>query len=364
MKRSLRALAEKVIRESLRVTSNDVVVINTWDWTSDLASALALECFTLRADVLMTLYTDDFYFEHLKILSEEDLRQTSRHCLELADYASVEIFVGAPQDHSRFKEIPPSKAAANAQGERAHWEKNRERRVRTAALEFSIAHPRVAKTYGFDYGAWKRALQSAVMIDYLKVSEFGTKLASTLGKARSIRIRQGRETDLSFELAGRAPCVSDGVIDEIDIERGQVFTTLPAGTVAAAPVETTANGRVIFDAHLPCSGKLVQGMSWTFEEGRLVGFGAKRNLDVVKSRWKIAAGDKDRIGSLILGVNSQARFGFNVDSLVEGAVSIGIGENRSLGGKNSADFSVAGTLSRATVELDGALAVKNGKYVM
>lgn len=364
MDRSTRVLAKKVIRDSLRVTGSDIVVINTWDWTSDLASALALECYRLGADVLMTLYTDDFYFEHLKILSEEDLRQTSRHCLELADYASVEIFVGAPQDHSRFKDIPPSKSAANAQGEKVHWQKSREKRIRTAALEFSIVHPQVAKTYGFDYAVWKRTVRSAVLINYHDISEFGARLASMLEKGRNIRVVQGEDTDLSFEITGRTPYVSDGVIDEADIERAQVFTSLPSGTVAVAPMETTANGRVRFDLPLPRSGKLVRGMEWKFEQGRLVGFNAKQNLNVVKGRWEIAEGDRDRIGSFILGINPGAKFGFNIDSLVRGAVSLGIGENKQLGGENNTDFSLAGTLSKATVELDGTSIIKNGRYVI
>ncbi len=361
---SLRVLAEKVVRDSLRVTSSDVVVVNTWDWTSDLASALALECYRLGADVLMTLYTDDFYFEHLKILSEEDLRQTSRHCLELADYTSVEIFIGGPEDHSRFKDIPASKTAANAQGEKVHWEKSREKRIRTAALEFSTVHPRVAKTYRFDYSSWKKILQSAVMVDYREVSEFGARLASTLEKGRNVSVKQGNETDLRFEIAGRIPYVSDGVIDEADIERGKVFTSIPAGTVSVAPVETTASGRVRFDLPLPRSGKLIRGIEWKLEQGRLVSFNAKQNLNAVKDCWEIAKGDKDRIGSLILGINPRARFGFNIDSLVRGAVSIGMGENRQLGGENNTDFSLAGTLGKATVELDGTPIIKNGRFVI
>jgi len=360
----LRMLAEKVLRDSLRVTSSDVVVINTWDWTSDLASALALECYRLGADVLMTLYTDDFYFEHLKILSEEDLRQTSRHCLELADYASVEIFVGGPEDHSRFKEIPAGKSAANAQGEKVHGEKSREKRIRTAALDFSIVHLRVAKTYRFNYSSWKRTVQSAVMVDYHDLSKFGARLASMLEKGRNVAIKQGKDANLRFEIDGRTPYVSDGVIDETDIERGQVFTSLPAGTVAIAPIETTASGHVGFDLPLPRSGKLIRNIEWRFEQGRLVSFNAKQNLNAVKDRWETAKGDKDRIGSLSLGINPGARFGFNVNPLVRGAVSIGIGENRQLGGENSTDFSLVCTLSNATIELDGTPIVKNRRLMI
>jgi len=363
MDRSERALAQKVIQDSLRVTGSDIVVINTWDWTSSLASALALECFRAGADTLMTLYTDDFYFEHMRILSEDDLRQTSRHCLELADYASVEIFLGGPQNHSRFKDVPASKMAATAQGEKAHMEKNRQRRIRTAILEFSVVHPQVAKTYRFDYAKWKRTVRSAVMIDYGKVSKFGARLASTLEQGHTIHITQGRDTDLSLEIAGRVPYVFDGVIDEKDLEQGQVVMSLPSGTVEMAPIETSADGRVRFDVSLPRSGRLVQGMSWRFEDGILTQFSADRNVGAIRNRWQMATGDKGRIGSLILGINPQAKLGFNIDTLAQAAVSIGIGRNRHLGGLNDTDFAVAGTLSRANVELDETPIIRNGRYV-
>lgn len=237
------------------------------------------------------------------------------------------------------------------------------KKLATAILEFISVHPKVAKTYRFDCATWERTLQSAVMIDYRELSEFGLRLASTLKGGRNIRITQGKSTDLSFEIAGRTPQVSDGVIDEADVERGQVSIALPSGTVAVAPLETTASGRVRFDRPIPRSGKLIQGMNWKFDAGRVVDFSAKQNLSAVKNRWDMATGDRDKIGSFILGVNPKAKFGFNIDPLVRGAVSIGIGENRHLGGKNNTDFAIAGTLSKATVELDGTPIVKNGKYV-
>jgi leucyl aminopeptidase (aminopeptidase T) len=352
-----------VVRNSLRVTNSDIVVINTWDWTSGFASALALESFKRGADVLMTLYTDDFFFGHLAILSENDLRQTSRHCLELADYATVEIFVGGPLDHSRFQDLPTSKSAANAQGEQVHWRKNRERRIRTAILDFSAAHPRVAKAYGFDYSRWKAATSSAVMVDYGGMSKFGMELASRLQDGRRVHIRQGEDTDLEFEISGRTPRVSDGLIDENDVRRGDVFTSLPSGRVEIAPVEASAKGHVKFDLPWLRSGKAVRGVEWTFEDGHIVALDADLNLKLLRERWEVATGDRDKIGILMLGINPGAKFGFDINSLVKGAVSIGIGANKHLGGENDTDFSLTCTLSRATLEIDGTPIVVNGRCV-
>ncbi len=47
-----------------------------------------------------------------------------------------------------------------------------------------------------------------------------------------------------------------------------------------------------------------------------------------------ATEDKDRIATLGIGLNPKAKYGFMMDNIVEGAVTIAIGDNESLGGKN------------------------------
>jgi len=49
-----------------------------------------------------------------------------------------------------------------------------------------------------------------------------------------------------------------------------------------------------------------------------------------------------------------------MDHIVEGAVQIGIGDNEYIGGKNSATFGMAATLSKATLDIDGKTLIKNG----
>jgi hypothetical protein len=50
-----------------------------------------------------------------------------------------------------------------------------------------------------------------------------------------------------------------------------------------------------------------------------------------------------------------------MDYIVEGAVQIGIGDNEYIGGKNSSSFGMAGTVSKATLKIDGRTIIKNGR---
>jgi leucyl aminopeptidase (aminopeptidase T) len=153
-------------------------------------------------------------------------------------------------------------------------------------------------------------------------------------------------------------------MDDDDIRRGALFTTLPTGSVTVSVVEGSASGKVSFDLPIPQVGKLIHGLQWIFENGRVTTVNAEKNLDAFKPIFERGHGDKDKIASLTIGLNPRVRTGFLNDSLAKGAVSIGIGSNLDIGGKNDSDYGFQGTLSQATVELDGRTIVENGRIVV
>jgi hypothetical protein len=54
-------------------------------------------------------------------------------------------------------------------------------------------------------------------------------------------------TDLKFSIKGRPILVADGMINEKDVERGDVGLNIPDGEVFVAPLENSAEGYIIFD---------------------------------------------------------------------------------------------------------------------
>jgi len=148
------------------------------------------------------------------------------------------------------------------------------------------------------------------------------------------------------------------------MKMGSYDAALPAGSVTVAPAETSANGIVGFDLPIPQVGVLIQGLSWSFKNGKLTTFTATKNVKPTKDWWAKARGTKDRIASLSFGINPQARYGFLNNAIVQGAVSIGIGDNRFIGGKNNSDYGFEGTLSKATVKLDKKPFIRRGKLVL
>lgn len=357
-------IAKTLVRESLGIKKEDVVVVSTFQHTIDMANAIAMECYKKGADVMMTLDTDDVFYGHLKVLPKSSLRTTSAHSLGLAEYTDVNIFLGGPEDPSEMRRIPSEKFSALFEGEKAHTDKALEKGIRTAYIPLGTVTPQRAKVYGFSYDSWMRNMTGAVRASPKQMSAFGRKLADVLSKGKSVHITSREGTDLTFTLGKRPVHIYDGILDAADAKKGTNFVSLPSGEVSVAPLENSANGKAIFDVPVAQVGKLIHNMRWKFKNGRVVEFKASRNLKAAKDFFDLAHGDKDRIGSLTFGINPNAEVGYLMNSIANGAVTIGIGGNSEIGGKNDSEYGFSGVISKATVEIDGREIVRTGKYTI
>ncbi len=147
-----------------------------------------------------------------------------------------------------------------------------------------------------------------------------------------------------------------------DVAKGTTFESLPSGSVEVAPVETSAEGTILFDQPMALRGKLVKGLKLKFASGKLVSYEAQANLDAFADYYNGASGDRDRIGSFMIGLNPNSDYiGYYTDGLVLGAVTVGVGANKMISGANETSFGHAQTLSRATVDVDGTPILVNGK---
>jgi leucyl aminopeptidase (aminopeptidase T) len=357
-------MAKTLVNESLRIKKSDVVIVSTYQHTIDMANAIAMECFKKGADVLMTLDTDDVFYGHLKVLPKSNLKVTSAHCLGLAEYSNVNIFIGGPEDPGPMKTIPHDKFSALFEGEAAHFEKMRKRSIRSAYLPLGTVTPQRAKVYGFPYKAWMNNVTASMKASPKKMAAFGKKLANRLSKAKKVHITSKQGTDLTFRLGKRPVHIYDGILDAADIKKGNTFVSLPSGEVGLAPLENSTEGKVVFDVPQPSAGKLVSNMRWTFKKGKVTSFKASKNVKALKDFYDLGHGDKDRIGWFGFGINPNAKVGYLMNSNANGAVTIGIGANTGVGGKNKSDYETAATMSKATVELDGKVILKNGKFTI
>lgn len=357
-------LARTVVKDALNIDSSDVVIVTTWDHTIDVANAMVVECFKQGADAMMNLWTDEYYYALLRELSEDSLRTCSKICKAFTEAETATINIFGPKNPEGLKSVSASKVNAWNEGERkAHYPRNIERKVRNVNLPLALLTPERAKVYGFNLENWKRMINNALSMNLERIAENGHRVASTLERGGRVHLTAPSGTDLTFELIGRPVHIDDGIIDKEDIERKSFDAQLPAGSVLTTISENSGNGKVNFDQPIRSMGLNVEGVEWSFKDGKITSMKTKGNQDPISKQFNEASGDKDRIGFLQIGLNPKAEYGFLSDYIVEGAVQISIGDNEYIGGKNSSTFGMVATLSKATLDIDGKTIIKNGQFL-
>jgi len=355
-------VAKKIVNECLQVKEDEQVLVSAWNHTIDYANALALEVEKAGGTPLVTLDTDEMFWGHLTKVSEAHYGRPRRAFLSALEQTDASVFLGGPEDPSGFRKVPGIRLAKSFESEKAVMDKFRDRKIRSVDLPVGQMTSQRAKTYGFNLARWRRITDNAMSVDHRKMSALGQKVAAKLGTASKVNVSAKNGTDLSFTITGRPVHVHDGIVDPADVAKGTYSESLPSGNVAVAAVEDSAQGTIAFDQPMALRGKLVRGLKWKFENGKLTSTEAKANLEAFTGFYSGATGDKDRIGWFSIGINPRADFiGYFTDGLVLGAVSVGVGSNKDLGGNNDTTFAHSQTLSKPTVEVDGTTILADGK---
>jgi len=347
----------------MRIGTEDRVCIFTWRHTLDLAEAFALECQRSGAKTHLEIETDELYYQTVLDLPLKYLRETDRFSLAMLDVATANIFMAGPENPERLKRISPERMSAMVEADKPYNNKLLEKKIRSAHILFGYVTPQRAKTYGFDYDKWKRNIRAATDVDYNYMRELGKRVGERLEEASEIQITAANGTDLTLALEGRDSRVNDGVIDDEDIQKGAVFTALPAGNVAVVPKERSARGIFLSDIPQPDAGLLIRNFALRFKDGKLVSLEGSQNADAIKARWVKAKGDKDQASWLMIGLNPAAQKGYVYNQIILGSVTLGIGDNRELGGKMESDFGAQCTVEKPSVDLDGKCFIKKGNLV-
>lgn len=356
-------LAANMVQSCLRIRPEDNVIVFFYPHSLALAEDIATECFKVGADVLLNAYTDGYYSAYMRYLSEESLRRPSVFCRGLTELSTAQFAIGGPYDPAIYRRVAPEKMAADGEGETAaHWPLAKERKLRTLNVSLGqVTRPR-AKAYGFPFAKWERMLREASSVKAEKLMADGQRLAGILDTADRVRIT-GDGTDVEFSIDGRKTLVNDGVVDDADVEAGALNASSPDGAVVTSIVETSANGTVALNVPHAWAGRSIRRLRWTFRDGRATSWEGDAPALALKGQWDQATGARDRIGQLSIGLNPKAQFGFLQNSIVRGAVSIGIGANDGLGGSNTSSFYFEHAMQNSTLEVDGKPIIVNGKLV-
>lgn len=200
--------------------------------------------------------------------------------------------------------------------------------------------------------------------DYREIEKETVKIASLMTEANEARVTSPKGTDITLSLKGRSGTVDAGIFTE----KGS-FGNLPSGEAFCAPVEGTANGKIIVEQNW--HPDLKEDMTLVFKDGymtEIIGGGAVSDylrglLDFSKNVEPFIS--RRNLAELGVGTNPYAKRPDNVleAEKIKGTVHFAIGDNSHIGGNVSSDIHLDFVIPKPTLILDGKTIMQDGKLL-
>ena len=200
--------------------------------------------------------------------------------------------------------------------------------------------------------------QGAITADYREVEELTNRMTEILSRGKEVRIVKGGR-ELRFSIAGRKGVPSTGIYRK----PGQ-SGNLPSGEAYIAPVEGTAEGKLLVDGSMVGIGLLKEPLEIAISAGKLdrvEGFHAK---DFLKS---LGTSELARnVAEFGIGTNRKARLTGIIleDEKIYGTVHVAFGDNSTFGGSVQAGIHLDGVILKPDVFVDDTKIMDKGEIII
>ncbi len=235
--------------------------------------------------------------------------------------------------------------------------------VRMLAIEATLATPERAKALALNYEEWRDVMFQGCLADHKEIARRSRALAKVLSGKGKVNISTASGTRLRLALDRRPVGISDGIASKEKAKKG-LITFLPAGAIEVSVNEKNAEGRVVYDAPLRMGNERIEGLEVRLKNGRIHQLTAASGADVFE-RYLLEGGrNAGRFAFLGFGLNPNLRHGYTQDDKVLGGVTLGFGNNWTMGGKNRASEQWWASVTKASVTIDGVRIMDEGKLLV
>jgi leucyl aminopeptidase (aminopeptidase T) len=189
-------------------------------------------------------------------------------------------------------------------------------------------------------------LEGAMNVDWKALSTMTRELAKIVDAADAIRIRTPNGSSLSFSVRGRKALSDTGILT-----RKGAFGNLPAGEVFLAPVEGSAQGRLVLE--WGPTRQLSSPVMLMIRDGYVTEISGNDECAEYLRVKLSERRDNGNIAELGFGTNRAARRPDNIleSEKIFGTIHIALGDNSSFGGKVKTPFHQDFVFFRPTVTL-------------
>ncbi|MFQ5909771.1 MAG: aminopeptidase [Thermoplasmata archaeon] len=357
------SLARKIVNKCMRVKENEVILLSGGTYNFDLIEAIAVNIRKIGAWPVTRVTSDDLSRRTIAETPLKYLKKEPRYFIKWLDDIDGNIGIDPYMDPTTMATLSEKRMGITRQANRKLMDKFNKLEIRWTAMGYPTKEK--AEMFKMPFREFWDMFWDAMNVNYDAMYRRGSKVAKAL-KGKKVRVTSDKGTDLTFRITGRKPLIDDGVISPQDLRNKDVGNNLPCGEVFLAPVETSANGRAIFDLAF-YRGNKITDIDVDFTKGKLSRIKAKRNEKLLKDVIANSHGQKDRIGEFGIGINPKVKkaVGYTItDEKIIGTIHIAVGENRSYGGKNEATLHWDFVMMHPTVEVDGRTIMRNGKLAV
>lgn len=359
-------LARDMVRTSANVQPGDVVVVYGGKHTIELMEAVAAEVNRLGGMPTMFLNTEKVARARFVEMPEQYLDQDQTYFAEWLKHIDVWISIPPFKDvKAVWGDIPEERMAKSRKSAQVIWDMLNDAKLRLVSIGYPTEEQ--AAINGLDFATYKDMHWKAVNADYKKIAERGNYLKDILRNAKTVKVTSPGGTNFTFKVGKRPIFVDDGIVTKQDAQSNRFLDRIasrPGGAVFFAPIETSANGKVVVPRQR-CRFEPLTGVTFDFKGGKVQNFKADKGAACFEETLAPYTGPKDTIGFVSIGLNPQWKVmeepgDFRPEDAA-GMVTIGIGDNELYGGNNKHTGEFSFPIVNATVEADGRVIIQDGQ---
>jgi leucyl aminopeptidase (aminopeptidase T) len=360
-----RDAARSIVTKYLKVRAGENVIIESWNHTMPMASAMVDEVRRVGGKVLFFYSDEDAWWRAIDRGQTKLLGQSAAP--EWAALKAADVFVNfwGPGDALRIE-----KDTEDALDDAFAWNwpwyaVARKAGLRGVRMTVGFVTEGRSKQWGVDLAQWEESVQRASLVDPEVMAKSGARLSKALSRGKKVRITHSNGTDLEVALAGVAPRLTDGrprPYRKGDPPSG-MLQQVPAGTLDVALDSKTADGSFHANRRTNIWWNWHAGGTLEFADGRLTSYSFKEGGEDFARRYKKGTAGKDRTSVLKFGLNPAVKDVPNLETVEGGSVSLQIGGNRGLGGSNGSSYFSWFSLAGPEIAIDGTPVVRGGKIL-
>jgi len=205
--------------------------------------------------------------------------------------------------------------------------------------------------------------KGGLFVDFHKQREKVEKIGKILSSGSLVQVITAKGTDIKFSIKGRDAIVESGISD-----KPGMVNSPPDIECCIAPLEGTAEGKIVIDGSIVLSGlgPLKKEVTLHVSKGFITEVEGAEEAELFRKLLNKAK-EKEvfNIGEFGIGLNPKCKICGSMleDEGVYGTIHFGIGDNHTMGGCIESSMHTDVVVKTPTVLIDKKIVIKSGKHI-